>query len=118
MKKGRQGVSSPRSEDLQTAALPKFVQVGDRQGPIFPLSVLLELAKLVERIRARQADAAGLSDSKDSTEAASVGPPRPKRRRTAQSDDQGEAAARLSPGPRPTTRPKVARPRQRQGGTH
>jgi hypothetical protein len=25
MKKGRQGVSSPRSEDLQPAALPKFV---------------------------------------------------------------------------------------------
>jgi hypothetical protein len=33
MKKGRQRVSSPRSEVLQPAALPKFVQVGDRQVP-------------------------------------------------------------------------------------
>ena len=63
MKKGRHGVSSPRSEDLQPGTLPRLVEAGDRPVPIFPVTVLLEVAKLVERIRAGQAVAADLTDS-------------------------------------------------------
>ncbi len=40
MKKGTQGEFSPRSGDLQPGEMPRFVQVGDRQVPIIPVSVL------------------------------------------------------------------------------
>ena len=66
MKKGRQGDSSPRSEDLEPEALPRFVEVGDRRVPIFPVSVLLDVAKLVERTRARRAQEVGINRSKSS----------------------------------------------------
>ena len=117
MKKEEQGDFSPIAKNLQPGELPQFVQVGDRQVPIFPMSVLLELAKLVERIRVRQGDAAGNTELKDSSRSASIHN-RPKRNRSAMSGDPNEAAAGNSLTPEPTTRRKVVRRPRRRGGEH
>ena len=87
MKKARTGDSSPSSKDIQPGALPPFVIVEGRQVPIFPVSVLLKLARLVEQMRARQEGAVGMTDSNDPSPSASVNQPRPKRKRSAKTGD-------------------------------
>jgi hypothetical protein len=116
MKKGKLGDSSPISEDSHVGELPKFEQVGDRHIPIFPVSVLLDLARLVEQIRARQADADGSADSNEASPSASVDELRPKRKRSVQSDLKRKSASTNPPAAEPGTRPEHARPPRRRRG--
>jgi hypothetical protein len=117
-KTGKTADASPISHDLKPPALPKSVVVEGRVVPIFPVSVLLELAAFVKGIQARQAEEGQSTGLNDSSRPAPAEPARSKRKGTKPAagdrDSAADAAAEVQP---PARREKARRPRRKGNST-